>query len=58
MPKFYDDDAMNAKKKGKGLMGDIDLMMGGSFGDNKKKGKKKKPIDEAFGGLPKAFDDY
>lgn len=58
MTHFYNDDAMNTKKKGKGVMGDYDLMMGGSFGGKKKKGKGKKSIDVAFGKMPNAFEDY
>lgn len=56
--KLYDDDAMNTKKKGKGVMGDHDLMMGGSFGMKKSKSKKK-PLDIAFGSkMPDPFHDY
>jgi len=50
---YFDDDAMNTKKKSKG---DHDLMMGFNFGNSKKKAKK--PMKEAFGKLGDPFEAY
>ena len=50
---FFDNDALNSKKKSK--IDNSDLMLGFSFPN---KNKTKKPLNKAFGKLGEPFEDY